>query len=50
MNYTEWRTPMVDHGVNPCSIPDEDPLLQKLLEIHGDRRYEVLDFKKGEKK
>lgn len=31
----------VDHGDNPYKIPDTDPLLEKLLEEHGDRRYEV---------
>jgi hypothetical protein len=33
-----------DNGENPHSIPCEDPLLVKLIEVHGDRRYESLNL------
>jgi|SoiMetStandDraft_5_1073268.scaffolds.fasta_scaffold261575_2 hypothetical protein len=52
MTFYENRTPMFDTGNNPCSIPDDDPLLAKLMEVHGDRRYAVLNLetKKGKEK
>jgi|SoimicMinimDraft_4_1059732.scaffolds.fasta_scaffold385856_1 hypothetical protein len=33
-----------DSGDNPHVIPFEDPLLQKLIEVHGDRQYESLNL------
>jgi hypothetical protein len=35
---------LIDNGANPYRIPDNDPLLAKLLEVHGDRFYEDLKF------
>jgi hypothetical protein len=29
-----------DHGENPFKIQDPDPLLEKLFECHGNRRYD----------
>jgi hypothetical protein len=35
-----------DNGSNPLRIPNDDPLLKRLQEEHGDRRYEVLQIGK----
>ncbi len=40
------RIPMIDVGENPLKIPDEDPLLHQLFNVHPDRRYESLHFEK----
>jgi hypothetical protein len=33
-----------DNGDNPHVIPSEDPLLIKLMEVYGDRKYESLNL------
>jgi hypothetical protein len=40
------RMPAADIGENPHRIPVPDPLLQQLLAVHPDRRYEELSLKK----
>jgi hypothetical protein len=41
MTLWERRHGLVDLGENPLRIPDVDPLLEKLKEHHGERRYEL---------
>jgi hypothetical protein len=36
---------MPDNGTNPHIIPENDPLLNKLLEVHSERRYQSLELK-----
>jgi len=35
-----------DTGENPYLIAEDDPLLQRLFEVHGSRRYQELKVKK----
>ncbi len=48
--FSQYRTPVYDGGENPLRIPDDDPLLQLLLTLHPDRRYEALQFDKKRNK
>lgn len=45
-NLQGGRTVVFDHGDNPLKA-DPDLLLRRLLDEHGDRRYESLTIKRG---